>query len=74
MSSLLVFHKVYRLEIQSVLLVFSTHSFVNYCPSTLLSGSPPPPLPPSQSKSTASVWLGALGGGVELLWSGDHIL
>ncbi len=38
LSSLLVFNKVYRLEIVSVMLVFST-SFVNYCPSNLLSGS-----------------------------------
>jgi hypothetical protein len=36
MSSLLVFNGVYRLEIQSVMLVFST-GFVNYCPP-----SPPP--------------------------------
>jgi hypothetical protein len=27
-------------------------SFVNCCPSNLLSGSPPPPLPPSQSQCT----------------------
>ncbi len=33
---------VYRLEIQSVLLVFSTQLFVNWCPSYLLSGLPPP--------------------------------
>ncbi len=37
MSSLLVSIEVYRLEIQSVMLVFWTY-FVNYCPSTLLSG------------------------------------
>jgi hypothetical protein len=37
MSSLLVFNKVYRREIQSVMLVFSTDS-ANYCPSNLLSG------------------------------------
>jgi hypothetical protein len=46
------------------------HSFVNYCPSHLLSGSTPPPLPPSQSQSTVytdSVRLGG-GGGVELCW------
>ncbi len=34
MSSLLVFNRVYRLDIQSVMLVFST-DFVNYCPSNL---------------------------------------
>jgi hypothetical protein len=43
-------------------------SFVNYCPSNLLSGlpPPPPPLPPSQSQRTVytdSVWLGGGGGG-----------
>jgi hypothetical protein len=37
MSSVLVFNRVCRLEIQSVMLVFST-GFVNYCPSNLLSG------------------------------------
>jgi hypothetical protein len=39
--------RVYRLEIQSVMLVFSTYTtFVNYCPSNLFYGSPPPsPLP-----------------------------
>ncbi len=41
MSSLLVYNRVNRLEIQSVMLVFRP-SFVNYCPSNLLSGSPPP--------------------------------
>ncbi len=38
---------VYRLEIQSIMLVFST-GFVNYCPSNLLFGQlshPPPPFP-----------------------------
>jgi hypothetical protein len=32
-----VFNRVYRLEIQSAMLVFST-GCVNYCPSNLLSG------------------------------------
>jgi hypothetical protein len=38
MSSLLVFKKVYRLEIQSVMLVFSTQlcELLVYCPSNLL--------------------------------------
>ncbi len=41
-----VFIRIYRLEIQSVMLVFSTQLFVNCCPSPLLSGSTlPPPLP-----------------------------
>ncbi len=48
MSSLLVFNRVYRLEIQSIMLVFTT-PLVNYCRSNLnLTGSPnrpPPPLP-----------------------------
>ncbi len=37
MSSLLVFNRVYKLEIQSVMLAFST-GFVNYCLSYPLSG------------------------------------
>ncbi len=37
MMSLLLFNRVYRLEIQSVLLVFLT-GIVNYCPSNLFSG------------------------------------
>ncbi len=51
------------LEIQSVMLVFSTQ-FCELLPLYLLSGSPPPPLPPSQIKSTDtdSVWLGRGGG------------
>jgi hypothetical protein len=46
MSSLLVFNRVYRLETQSVILVFST-GFVKHCPSNLLPGylSPLPPSP-----------------------------
>ena len=43
MSSLLVFDRVYRLEIQSVMLVFST-PLVNLRLSNLLTGSPPHPL------------------------------
>jgi hypothetical protein len=43
MSSLLVFNRDYRLEIQSVMWVFAT-GFMNYCPltSSLVSS---PPLP-----------------------------
>ncbi len=42
-----VFIRVYRLEIQPVMVVwYFRPSFVNYCPSNLLSGSPPPPPPP----------------------------
>jgi hypothetical protein len=46
MSSLLVFNGVYRLEIQSVMLVFST-PLVKKSPSNILTGSPtlPPLLP-----------------------------
>jgi hypothetical protein len=50
-------------------------SSVNYCFSNLLSGSPSPPLTPSQSQSAVysdGVWLGE-GGGV-LSCVGDHIL
>ncbi len=36
MSSFLMFNRVYRPDIQSVMLVFLT-GFVNYCPSNLLS-------------------------------------
>jgi hypothetical protein len=44
-SSLLVFKRFYRLDIKSVMLVFST-GFVKYCTSNLLSGlASPPPLP-----------------------------
>jgi hypothetical protein len=64
---------VYRLEIQSVMLVFST-SLVNCCPSTFFLTSPTSP--PSQSKRTiytASVWLWGGGWGV-LSCVVDHIL
>ncbi len=58
MSSLLVFNRVYRLEIQSVMLVFST-SLVNCCPSTFS-----PSLPPSESTEfTDNAWLWGRGGG-----------
>jgi hypothetical protein len=46
MSSLLMFNRVYRLEIQSVMFVLST-SFVNCCSSNLFSGSSLPPSHPS---------------------------
>jgi hypothetical protein len=70
MSSLLVFNRVCRLEIQSV-------SFVSYCPYNLLSGSPPPPLPLFQKSKynyiqTVFCWVGVGGGG--LSYGGDHIL
>jgi hypothetical protein len=40
-----VFIRVYRLEIQSVMLLFSTQ-LLNSCPCNLLSGSTLPPPPP----------------------------
>jgi hypothetical protein len=74
MSPLLVFNEVYRLEIQSFMLKYSTQ-FVNCCPSNLLSGSTlPPPLPPSlcQSKYSSPIYrqcvAGKGGGGVESCW------
>ncbi len=72
MPSLLVFYRVYRLEIQSVMLVFST-GFVNYCPSTLtlLSGycSPPPPSPlPCVKKFTVFTYTVCNGGGGGGIW------
>ncbi len=39
-----MFYRVYSLETQSVMLVFST-GFVYYCPFPLLSGKSPPPIP-----------------------------
>jgi hypothetical protein len=71
MSSLLVFHRIYRLEILSIMLVFST-ALGNCCPSTFSLSSPTPPPFPKYSKHTVytdSVWLwGALSCVV------DHIL
>ncbi len=80
-----MFNRVYGLEIQSIMLVFSTKLCeLQYCPSNLISGSPtspltPPPFPKSQSQSTVysiqyitdSV---RLGGGGMLSYVGDHIL
>jgi hypothetical protein len=51
MSFFLVFNRVYRLEIQSVMLVVLTQ-LCELLPSNLLSGSPLRPLPPSKIKST----------------------
>jgi hypothetical protein len=51
-------------------------SFVNYCPSNLLSGSPPSFTPSSLCQSTVytdSMWLGGGGWGA-LSCVGDHIL
>ncbi len=62
MSSLLMLDRVYRLEIESVLLVFSTQLCepLTFCVVHLLS------LPPSHSQRTLytdSVWLGGVWGG-----------
>ncbi len=65
MSSLLMFNRVYRLEIQSVMLVFSTPP-VNCCPSTYLLSDLPHPFPPSQSKRTVHCVAVGGGEGVEL--------
>jgi hypothetical protein len=49
-------NRVYRLEIQSVMLVFST-PLVNCCPPTFSLTTPtPPPPPPIPSQSKHSVW------------------
>ncbi len=58
-----VFIRVYRLEINSVLLVFR-RSFMNYCTSNLLSGStlPPPPFPVRISKYTLNTYTVRKGG------------
>ncbi len=72
MSSLLMFNRVYRLEIQSVMLVFST-PLLNCCPSTYSLTSPtPPPLPKVNVQYIQTV-CGCGGGGV-LSCVVDHIL
>ncbi len=75
MSSLLVFYRVYVLEVESVMFVFLT-IFVNYWPSNLLSGSPPPQLSPFQSKSTVYTLYRqcVAGGGGMFSCAGDHNL
>jgi hypothetical protein len=80
MSSLLVVNRVYRLEIQSVTLVFLTQLCERLPLSNLsLVHLPhPSPLPPSQSQSTVDtdhrVWLGGGGSWGLLSCVGDHIL
>ncbi len=63
MSSLLVFNRVYRLEIQSVMLVFSTQlcELLPLLPSLWFTSPTPPPFP--KSVFSDSVWLGDGGGG-----------
>jgi hypothetical protein len=69
MSSLLVFKRVYRLEIQSVMLVFST-SFVNYYPYNLLNfsliSSPPLPCVNKYSIMYVNKYTMRKGGGVTM--------
>ncbi len=60
--SLLVFTRVCRLEIQSVMLVFSS-SFVNYCPSNLISGKLSPLPPPCVNKYTVYTYTVCKRGG-----------
>jgi hypothetical protein len=79
MSSLLVFNKVYRMEVRSVMLVLFSTTLVNCCPSTFSLNFPtPPPLPKVNVKYIQTVCGcggGALGvGGVELCCVVDHIL
>jgi hypothetical protein len=64
-----VFIRVYRLETQSVMLVFST-PLCELCPSNLLFGSPPPPPPPCVKLHKVCDWQG-VGVSSPL---GDHIL
>jgi hypothetical protein len=73
-----MFTRVYRLEIQSVMMVFSA-PLVNYCPSTF-SMTSPTPSPPSQSQRTIQyiqAVCGLEGGGGERgseVCVVDHIL
>ncbi len=66
-SSSLVFNRVYRLEIQSLMLVFST-PLVNCCPFYFLSDLPhPSPLPKVNVQYIQAVCgCGGWGGGFEL--------
>jgi hypothetical protein len=63
MSSLLVFNKDYRLEIQSVMLVLSTQLCELLSLYLSLWFTSPRPLPPSQSKSTVYTDWEGVGGG-----------
>jgi hypothetical protein len=72
MSSLLVFNRVYRLEIQSVIQYkYFRPSLVNCCPSNLMSGSPASPVPKVQVQTVCG---GGGGGKGALSCVGDHIL
>ncbi len=68
-----MFNRVYRLEIQSVMLVFQNQLFeLLCCLSNLLSGSTPPPTPPPIPKVNVQYKQKVCGqegvGGVELCW------
>ncbi len=72
MLSLLLFNRVYRLEIQSVMLVFST-TLVYCCPPTFSLTFPPPPLPKVNIQYIQTVcgcwgrWWGVLSCVVDLI-------
>jgi hypothetical protein len=74
MSSLLVFNRVYRMEIQSVMLVFSD-PLVNCFPSNLLADLPyPSPLPKVKYRILVYRQFMAMGGCRVLSCVVDHIL
>jgi hypothetical protein len=69
MLSLLVFNRVYRLEIQPVTLIFRL-SFVNYCPSALafsLVHLPPLPLFPKSKEQNIQTVCGREGVGCSVV-------
>ncbi len=77
MSFLLVFNRAYRLEIQSVMLVFSTQLCELFiAPLTFSLVHLPQPNPPSQSKRTYSLYRQCVAGrGWRVLSCvGDHIV
>jgi hypothetical protein len=75
MSSLLVFIKVYRLEIQySQSCWYFRPSFVSYCPSNLLSIHLPPPFPESMKLKYIQTVCGWRGWRGVLSFVGNHIL
>jgi hypothetical protein len=77
MLSLLVFNRDYRLEIQSVMLVFLTQLCELLSLSNVLSGSFPPTLPPFPKSKYCKVYTDSVylkGNGVVLSCDGDHIL
>jgi hypothetical protein len=73
MSSLLVFNTVYRLEIQSVMLLFST-ALVNKRPSTFSHVHFPPPPLPCVNKYSSIHYIQCVTGGEMIGLCGEHIL